>query len=416
MSEPLSRPPKKNPQLRQKVATLPPLARSRAAMGLTAAAARGSFSLQHCSECATVQYPPRDACSACLCVDLEWRETDRGGSVVAQTTIHASPDPYYRQRLPWRSGLVKLDAGPSIFCHLHGDVRRGDRISMDIKLDRAGQGVMIALPAGRMPNMEDDPQLRTLTANPRHRRVLVTDIRAPWAVPLVHELIKAGASHVFVGEAEGWRRATPHESLASLEQVSILQLDVTDANSVKKLAAGIGGKTDILINTARHVRPGGVVGGDTVFARDEMEVNAFGLMRLAQAFGPAMASRTDDGINSAAAFVNILSASAMSAEPGYGAFSASQAAAYSISQTLRGEFRASGLRVMNVFVGPTDDEWHQQMPPPKVAPQALAKAVVDGLVCGLEDVYCGDFAKDIEERWRRDAKVLERELTGGEHG
>jgi hypothetical protein len=29
---------------------------------------------------------------------------------------------------------------------------------------------------------------------------------------------------------------------------------------VKKLAAEIGGKTDILINTARFVRPGGVIG------------------------------------------------------------------------------------------------------------------------------------------------------------
>jgi short-subunit dehydrogenase len=60
-----------------------------------------------------------------------------------------------------------------------------------------------------------------------------------------------------------------------------------------------------------------------------MEVNALGLMRLAQAFGPGMASRTADGVNNAAAFVNILSVHALSAHPEYGAFSASQAAARS---------------------------------------------------------------------------------------
>jgi NAD(P)-dependent dehydrogenase (short-subunit alcohol dehydrogenase family) len=99
--------------------------------------------------------------------------------------------------------------------------------------------------------------------------------------------------------------------------------------------------------------------------------------------------------------------------PGYGAFAASQAAARSLSQTLRAEFSHSGLRMMNVYVGPTDDEWHQPLPPPKVAPSALARSIVDGLIEGLEDVYCGDVARDLAERWRRDPGVLERELTGG---
>jgi hypothetical protein len=83
------------------------------------------------------------------------------------------------------------------------------------------------------------------------------------------------------------------------------------------------------------------------------------------------------------------------------------------AQTLRAEFRASGLRVINVFAGPTDDEWHQPLPPPKVAPKALAKSIVEALCEGLEDVYCGDVAKDLEERWRHDPKVLEREMAGG---
>ncbi|OCW57681.1 SDR family NAD(P)-dependent oxidoreductase [Hoeflea olei] len=413
MTGKLAPPRKKNPQLRQRVPTLPPQARSRAALGLTAAAARGAFELQHCAECGTVQYPPRDACAACLSVDLLWRATARDGQIIAETRIHASPDSYYRERLPWRAGLVRLAAGPTVLAHLHGEVGRGDRVRMDLKLDKAGQGVMIALPQQRTPDMADDDVLRTLTAHPKHRRVLITDLRAPVTRPLIEALLKAGAAHVFVGEAESWRRGSDHASIAGLDKVSVLPLDVTDATSLKKLAAEIGGKTDILINTARHVRPGGVLGADTVFAREEFETNALGLMRLAQAFGPAMAGRTADGVNSAVAFVNILSVHALSADPHYGAFSASQAAALSISQTLRAEFRASGLRMINVFSGPTDDEWHQPLPPPKVAPKALASCVVEALCEGLEDAFCGDVAKDLEERWRRDPKVLERELQGG---
>jgi short-subunit dehydrogenase/uncharacterized OB-fold protein len=413
MSQPLTPPKKKDPQKRSVVPTLPPLGRSRAALGLSAAAAEGRFALQHCAECGTVQYPPRDACCRCLGVTLEWSETETGGTVLAQTTVRASPDPYFRERLPWRMGSVKLDVGPVAVCHLHGDVARGDVVRMALKLDKAGQGVLIALPQQRTKAMEDDPVLRSLTAHPKHRRVLITDARSHFAAPLADALLKAGATRVFMGEPETWRRWPERDALAAMDGVELLPLDVTDAASVQKLAAQIGGKVDILINTARFIRPGGVLMHDTVFARDEMEVNAMGLMRLAQGFGPGMAARTADGVNSAAAFVNILSAYALVPDAGYGAFAASQAAARSISQTLRAEFRPSGLRVMNVYVGPTDDDWHQSLPPPKVAPNALARSVMSGLIEGLEDVYCGDVANNLAERWKVDAKVLEREMTGG---
>lgn len=68
---------------------------------------------------------------------------------------------------------------------------------------------------------------------------------------------------------------------------------------------------------------------------------------------------------------------------------------------------------MNVFTGPTEDDWHQPLPPPKVMPNAIARSVVQGLRDGLEDVYCGDVAKDLIERFRAGAKVLEREMTMG---
>lgn len=413
MTDALAPPGKKDPQKRSRVPTLPPATRSRAALGLTVAAAEGAFRLQHCAECGAVQYPPRDACARCLSTDLLFAETQSGGEIIAETRIHASPDPFFRERLPWRMGSVRLDAGPIVLAHLHGQVARGDRVRMTLHLDRAGQGVLVALPERPGPNMEDDPLMRDLTAHPKHRRVLITDARAPVAPALADALLAAGAAHVFMGEPEAWRRWPGRAALAGREGVSLLPLDVTDAGSLREAAAEIGGKTDILVNTARFIRPGGVLGRDAVFARDEIEVNVLGLMRLAQAFGPGMAARTADGVNSAAAFVNILSVHALSPDPAFGAFSASQAAARSLAQTLRAEFAAQGLRMMNVYVGPTDDEWHQPLPPPKVAPKALARAVVDGLVRGLEDVYCGDVAKDIAERWAASPGVLEREITGG---
>ena len=74
--------------------------------------------------------------------------------------------------------------------------------------------------------------------------------------------------------------------------------------------------------------------------------------------------------------------------------------------------RPGGVKVMTVFCGPTDDDWYQDVPPPKLLPGAIARSVVQGLRDGVEDVWCGDVAKDYAERWRQDPRVLERELAG----
>lgn len=417
MSDELLPPPKKDPQKRSASPTRPPEARSRAALGLSAAAAEGRFALQVCAECNTVQYPPRDACSQCIGTQLHWQDIVPTGQLLAETTIRTSTKLYFRERAPWRMGSVKLDAGPVVLCHIHGDCERGAKVMMLNRLDAAGQGVLLATPTIRTTYMEDDPQLRALGADPKHRRILITDAWNPNTPILAKAILAAGASTVFVGESESWRPHPNRETLAQIDKVEVLPLDVTDTASVKKLAGEIGGKTDILVNNARFMRPGGILDrGDTGFAKEEMEVNYLGFMRLAQAFAPAMCARTADGINSAVAWVNILSVNALSNSPEYGCFSASSAAAYSLSQSLRGECRDSGLRVMNVFVGPTDDAWYQSLPPPKVQAPAIARSIVEGLRDGLEDVWCGDIAKDVRDRWRRDAKVLEREMTAGGEG
>lgn len=417
MTERLAPPPKKNPQKRSIAPTRPPEVRSRAALHLTAAAAEGRFALQRCAECGVVQYPPRDACSNCLCTDLVWEDMPDGGTLLAETSVQTSPRLYFRERTPWRAGTVQLDAGPTVLAHIHGDVAAHARVRMQARLDQAGQGVLAALPETNTPNMEDDPLMRALSADPKHRRILITDARSPHAPTLAMALREAGAAMVFAGEPESWR---PYPGRGALEEAGaeILPMDVTDTASVEKLAGEIGGKTDILINTASFLRPGGVIErGDTGFARDELEVNYLGLMRLAQAFGPGMCARASDGVNSAAAWVNLLSIGALSNAQPFGVFSASQAGAYSLSQSLRAEFRPSGLRVMNVFHGPTeDDAWYQPLPPPRVTSAALARAIVEGLQQGAEDVWCGDIAQDVRERFRRDPKVLEREMTLGGEG
>ena len=125
VTEPLVRPKRKNPLQADAAAAPPQGVRSRTAHGLTAAAAEGRFALQVCPDCNDVIYPPRDACPSCLSARLPFRDVDNGGTLLAETTVQTSTDPYFRERTPWRVGTVKLDAGPVVVAHLHGDAVEG---------------------------------------------------------------------------------------------------------------------------------------------------------------------------------------------------------------------------------------------------------------------------------------------------
>ena len=412
MSDPIQKPPRKNPQLRTVQPTLPPSFRSRKALAFTVAAAQGRFCLQRCTTCDKVCYPPREACPNCLSMGLDWQDMPTGGKLIAETTIRTSTNSYFRERTPWRTGTVMLDAGIAVLAHIHADVDPGGRVEMIARTDKSGKGVMMALPDRKVENMGDDRQLRELTCDPKHRRVLITDGRTQGGQALAAALIKAGAATVFVGLAEDWRGNPAQKALGDLPNIEIMPLDITDTNSVQECAAEIGGKVDILINNANHTRPGGIMGRrDVVTSRDEMEVNYFGLLRLMQAFGPGMRARGADGVNSACAWVNLLSVYALSNKPEFGSTYASQAAALSLSQCFRGEMAGSGVKVINALYGPLEDAWHQPLPPPKVTPTRLARAVTHALQQGLEDITIGDVAHDVRARWVEDAGVLEKELT-----
>jgi NAD(P)-dependent dehydrogenase (short-subunit alcohol dehydrogenase family) len=210
----------------------------------------------------------------------------------------------------------------------------------------------------------------------------------------------AGAGRVFIGLGERWR---PAPQLGKAEGVEIVALDVTDPKSVEQLVDLIGDKVDILVNNCDHFR------SETTEARAAFEIHALGALRLAAAFGPIMRARAGEAGRSSAAYAHVISSLALSGSREYGAYAAAQAALRSISQTLRAESRASGLRVVDVLTGPLDDEWRQSLRPPKVAPSALASALIAALRAGREEVVVGDIAKEIHAKWAEDPSLFRQE-------
>lgn len=409
-----SRPPK-NPDQRTRLPLLPPAARSRAAHLLTAAAAEGRFALPRCIRCGTHAWPIPELCPHCLS-DICLDPAPRGAVVLSATTAEVPAEPYFRERAPWRVGLVQMAAGPSALVHLHPACRPGDQVRLTLILDRAGQAVLHAGPQEE-DSMAADPQWQEMVADPKGRRILITDARHVCALPLTRALIAAGAAEVTLGLPEPWKTFADRSSLRALPGVRLEPLDLNSDRSVQDLAAQIAGKVEILINTADVLRPGGLMGPRApVEAKAAMEVVGFGLLRLARSFGPAMARRGADGSLGAVAWVNLLSVFGRAPLPELAGYGAAHAAALAFSQALRVELGRGGVRLMTALTGPTEDEWFQTFPPPRVSGQAMASAIVDSLRRGLEEVVIGDVARDLVARLAENPKAVERDLAAGGMG
>ncbi len=351
----------------------------------------GRFELQQCVRCLAVQYPPREACHRCLSVRLKWVLQPGPGQLISETTLFHSHERYFSERLPWRIGLVKLDAGPVVVAHLHRSVPAAPAaVLLTTRLDKAGQAALIARSPGETTEMSDDPNIAAMGCDPRGLNVFITDGTTPVGQSLIQAMLKAGARRIWAGQPPGKAAAGWPVSVAAVA------LDVTSAESVKRAAAEMGSEIDLLVNNSSL--EGGTASVSEDRARREMETHYFGLLYLSQYFAPLMQTRAVSTSQSSA-WVNLLTLDALCSLPSQPTFSASMAAALSLSQSLRSRLRGVGLRVVNVFAGP-------------ITTDRLSASIVSALVEGVEDVYPGDVAQDWLARWLDSPKVLEREIAG----
>lgn len=392
----------RNPLARKKARHLSPGARSRSMHAMSARAAQGRFVLQVCQDCHTATYPPREACPQCW-GELNWHDQPDGATVLCETSIQASTDLYFRDHLPWRMGKVALDVGPVAIVHLHRSLKPDDRATVRILLDRGGNAALFALPPPGDFDMTD-PQLREFIVPIAGKTVLVTDARSAIGLAVVKALHTAGAGLIVAGLAPPDRGADAGNAVLSLPGVQGVSLDITDQISVSEALSKVGGPLDIVINTARHVRSGGVSDhGNLIEQRRAFDVAAMGFSRLAQSCAPMLAGRSHG------AFVDLLSSDALSGSASHAGFAASEAARHSLLQAFRHEMRGKGVRVLSILTGPVEDEHHQSVPPPRVAPSRIAATIVEALQQGREQSCVGDIANDAMARWLEDPAFYARE-------
>lgn len=215
---------------------------------------------------------------------------------------------------------------------------------------------------------------------------------------IVEALLAAGVRRVYAG-----MRALPAPPSSDPRVVPVL-LDITDDVRVAEVADALS-DVSVLVNNAGISRGQPLVGArDPHAAAEEMRVNYFGTLAVVRAFAPVLKA------NGGGAIVNILSILGRVSLPAVGSYSASKAAAFSLTQGIRAELAAQGTLVVGVMPGFVDTDMTVRVNQPKMTPSAGATEIVGALQLGIEDVYPGP-AADIAGGLMRDPKAVERSFA-----
>jgi uncharacterized OB-fold protein len=99
----------------------------------------GKLMASHCTDCGTLNLPPRAICPKCHCENLEWTETNGKGKLTGFTVVSIAPtfmiEQGYGRDKPYVSGIVELDEGVKISARITGvDATKPEEIKVGTPL------------------------------------------------------------------------------------------------------------------------------------------------------------------------------------------------------------------------------------------------------------------------------------------
>jgi len=168
-----------------------------------------------------------------------------------------------------------------------------------------------------------------------------------------------------------------------------LVLDVTDQEFVAR-AAAMAADTTVVINSAGISASAPIATGDTRVLRDIFETNFFGAIAVARAFAPVLAA------HGGGALLNVQSV--LSWVGLAGAYSASKAAFWSATNSLRIELAPQGTHVLSLHFGYTDTPMTRSVDAPKNDPADVVRRALDGLAAGDLEVLADELTVQVKGR------------------
>ncbi len=225
----------------------------------------------------------------------------------------------------------------------------------------------------------------------QNKVALVTGANRGIGKSIVETFLSHGADKVYLAVRNP-------ESTKDLEakfggKVTTLRADISDPESIKRLAQDAP-DVDILVNNAGVMELGAILGEDAgaSLAR-QLEVNVFGLQRIASAFADILAGRHG-------ALVQLNSIASIKSFPNLAAYSASKAASYSLTQGLRHELAGKGVSVLSVHPGPIDTEMGAAAGFEGAPVSVVAEGIVKSLAAGDFHLFPDEMAKQFEAAYQ----------------
>ncbi len=173
--------------------------------------------------------------------------------------------------------------------------------------------------------------------------------------------------------------------------VQALRLDVNQPADVAA-AAALATDVTLVINNAGIAQPGALLAADSeTIARRLFETNVFGLLRVSQAFAPALAR------NGGGALLNVLSVAAWVSGGGLAAYAASKSAAWSLTNALRIELAAQKTQVLGLHMAYVDTDLTRGFDVPKSSPELIVQRALDGLEAGLDEVLADELTVQVKQ-------------------
>jgi NAD(P)-dependent dehydrogenase (short-subunit alcohol dehydrogenase family) len=205
---------------------------------------------------------------------------------------------------------------------------------------------------------------------------LVTGANRGMGARFADELVQRGARRVYAAARKP----------ASVDGSSLVpvRLDVTKQVEIDDLARDCG-DVNLLINNAGIALTGTLLGDDPEEAlRHQLETNFFGMLRMSRAFAPVLAR------NGGGAVLNMLSVVSWAATPAIATYAVSKAAAWSLTNSLRLEFKAQGTQVTALHASFIDTDLTGAFDVPKADPAVVVASALDALESGLDEVFVDD--------------------------
>ncbi|MBE8965448.1 SDR family oxidoreductase [Nostocales cyanobacterium LEGE 12452] len=209
------------------------------------------------------------------------------------------------------------------------------------------------------------------------------------------------------GVAKIYAGARKVDALAELvatdpQRIIPIQLEITDEESVRQASLKCQDVNLLINNAGVGLNQGLIAAPDLSSARAEMEVNYFGTLIMCRAFAPILKQ------NGGGAIANMVSMVARVNLPFNGSYGASKAAVLSLTQAVRAELAAQKTLVVAVLPGAIDIGMGKSFPDPKVPPEEVVRDALQAVVDGLEEVYPGEQAKQLNEQLMQDPKAVEK--------